>query len=91
MQHSSLHAVILAGGSGTRFWPLSREQAPKQMLSLFGTDSLLIDALNRAEEVIGSKGTIHIVVGKSLIDELRNHILSHEKWGSLPINYIVEP
>jgi mannose-1-phosphate guanylyltransferase len=31
-----LHAVILAGGSGTRFWPLSRRLAPKQSLSLMG-------------------------------------------------------
>ncbi|MEI9479933.1 MAG: sugar phosphate nucleotidyltransferase, partial [Deltaproteobacteria bacterium] len=29
---SNVHAVILAGGSGTRFWPLSRETCPKQML-----------------------------------------------------------
>ena len=85
------HAVILAGGSGTRFWPLSREQAPKQLLSVFGKDSLLIGALERADEIIGEDGQIHIVVGKSLLDELRNHILSHEKWGSLPINYIIEP
>ena len=85
------HAVILAGGSGTRFWPLSREQAPKQLLSVFGEDSLLIDALERADEVIGDGGQIHIVVGKSLLDELRNHILSHKKWGRMPVNYIVEP
>ncbi|MCL2403699.1 MAG: mannose-1-phosphate guanylyltransferase/mannose-6-phosphate isomerase [Coriobacteriia bacterium] len=90
-QATSLHAVILAGGSGTRFWPLSREQAPKQMLKVFGPDSLLISALNRAEEVIGSEGKVHIVVGESLVDELHNHILSHQKWGSIPINYIIEP
>jgi len=29
---NNIHAVILAGGSGTRFWPLSRETCPKQML-----------------------------------------------------------
>ena len=85
------HAVILAGGSGTRFWPLSREQAPKQLLSVFGKDSLLIGALERADEIIGSDGQIHIVVGKSLADELRNHILAHEKWGVASLNYIIEP
>lgn len=36
-----LFGVILAGGSGTRFWPLSRSQYPKQVLRLLGSDSLL--------------------------------------------------
>jgi mannose-1-phosphate guanylyltransferase len=35
------HAVIMAGGSGTRLWPLSRKQRPKQLLRLFGGQSLL--------------------------------------------------
>ena len=37
----SLYAAILAGGSGQRFWPLSRELNPKQLLSVFGTESLI--------------------------------------------------
>jgi mannose-1-phosphate guanylyltransferase len=36
-----MQALILAGGSGTRFWPLSRRRRPKQLLSLEGADSLL--------------------------------------------------
>jgi mannose-1-phosphate guanylyltransferase / mannose-6-phosphate isomerase len=36
-----VHAVIPAGGSGTRLWPLSREQYPKQLIGLTGDDSLL--------------------------------------------------
>ena len=85
------HAVILAGGSGTRFWPLSREQAPKQLLNVFGKNSLLIDTLERADEIVGKGGQMHIVVGKPLFDELHNHILAHEKWGDAPLNYIIEP
>ncbi len=38
---SSLHAVIMAGGRGTRFWPASREVLPKQFLAVDGGDSLL--------------------------------------------------
>lgn len=30
------YALILAGGSGTRFWPLSRDHRPKQLLNMFG-------------------------------------------------------
>ena len=33
--------IILAGGSGTRFWPLSRSQYPKQILRLFESESML--------------------------------------------------
>lgn len=42
--------VILCGGSGTRLWPLSREQYPKQLLSLIGEDSLLQATLKRIYE-----------------------------------------
>ena len=37
----STHAVLLAGGSGTRFWPLSRAQRPKQFLELVTDRTLL--------------------------------------------------
>lgn len=40
-------AVILAGGSGTRFWPLSRSQYPKQVLRLLGSDSMLQATIER--------------------------------------------
>ncbi len=44
---SPLHAVIIAGGAGTRFWPASRAAHPKQLLSLVGDDSLLRATVNR--------------------------------------------
>ncbi len=43
----SLFGVILAGGSGTRFWPLSRSQYPKQVLRLLGSESLLQATIER--------------------------------------------
>src|SRR4051794_14914941 len=39
--------VILSGGTGTRLWPLSREQLPKQLLPLLGDESLLQDTVRR--------------------------------------------
>lgn len=48
----SSYAVILAGGSGTRFWPLSRDAAPKQLQPLFEERTLLEAALDRVERVV---------------------------------------
>ncbi len=42
-----IHALILAGGSGTRFWPSSRRSRPKQLLPLGGDDSLLHRTVKR--------------------------------------------
>ena len=43
------HALIMAGGSGTRLWPLSRRQRPKQLLKLFNGASLLQHSRRRVE------------------------------------------
>jgi len=48
-----LQALILAGGSGTRFWPLSRRKSPKQLLALEGERSLLRDTLERLRPLVG--------------------------------------
>lgn len=45
----NLQAVILCGGSGTRLWPLSREQHPKQLLALTGNESLLQATARRVD------------------------------------------
>ena len=44
-----LHALIMAGGGGTRFWPRSRQEKPKQFLTLVGPSTLLQQALERIE------------------------------------------
>jgi mannose-1-phosphate guanylyltransferase len=46
------YALILAGGSGTRFWPLSRNSKPKQLLDLFGTGTLLEQTIQRLEGLV---------------------------------------
>jgi mannose-1-phosphate guanylyltransferase len=43
--------VIMSGGSGTRLWPLSRKNKPKQFLSLFGDHSLFQNTLTRLSGV----------------------------------------
>ena len=54
--------VILCGGSGTRLWPASRENHPKQFLSLLGQSSLLQETLRRAGRVTGAGLSDMIVV-----------------------------
>ena len=53
----STHAVLLAGGSGTRFWPLSRARRPKQFLPLATDKTLLAETSARVEELAGAAHT----------------------------------
>jgi mannose-1-phosphate guanylyltransferase len=48
----SFHAVILAGGRGTRFWPRSRTRAPKQLLNIVGKDTMLQQTVARLKPLI---------------------------------------
>jgi len=49
---SSVYVLILAGGSGERFWPLSRRNRPKQLLSLFSTTTLLEETIDRLDGLV---------------------------------------
>lgn len=51
-----LHAVIMAGGAGTRFWPASRASRPKQLLPLIGDDPLLLDTARRVLPLCAAGG-----------------------------------
>ena len=60
-----MKCVILAGGSGTRFWPYSRYNRPKQLLNILGEKSMLQMTIDRFKKV--KKVTdIYIVTRKDL-------------------------
>ena len=63
----SVWAAILAGGSGTRFWPLSTPQRPKQLLPLAGDRPLLVQAVDRLDGLIPPE-RILILTGPFLVD-----------------------
>ena len=44
------YSVIMAGGGGTRFWPLSRREMPKQLLNLTGKDTMVNETIDRIKE-----------------------------------------
>ena len=63
---TNFKAVILAGGSGERFWPLSTAAKPKQFLSAFGTGSLIRQSLTRLEGLCASED-VSVVTSRSLV------------------------
>ena len=61
-----LYSVIIAGGKGTRFWPLSRSRKPKQLLKLFGPKTLLDETADRVLSLGGSDRTLIVTVAEQL-------------------------
>lgn len=63
-------AVVLAGGSGTRFWPLSTRARPKQMLPLVGARPLLAETLDRLAPLVPPERTL-VLTSRALAEEVR--------------------
>ena len=55
---SSTYALVLAGGSGQRFWPVSRDRLPKQLLRLFDNKTLLEHTLDRLSGVVPAENIL---------------------------------
>jgi mannose-1-phosphate guanylyltransferase len=68
-----VQALILAGGSGTRFWPLSRKRNPKQLLALEGERSLLRDTLERLRPLIGPE-SVWVCTTEALGERVRSEL-----------------
>lgn len=79
-----IYGVIMAGGGGTRFWPLSRQKTPKQLLNLSGKDLMVNETIDRLAMTVPGKN-MFIVTNASQVESMKkattgrvlpNHILS---------------
>jgi mannose-1-phosphate guanylyltransferase len=68
-----LHAIVMAGGSGTRFWPASRAALPKQLLPLAGERTLLEDTVTRLEGLVPPERVL-VVTSARLLDAARRQL-----------------
>ena len=68
-----LHAVIMAGGSGTRFWPASRKLVPKQLLPLAGDRTMLQSTVDRLGDLIAPSRLL-ILTNKILAESVRSQL-----------------
>jgi mannose-1-phosphate guanylyltransferase/mannose-6-phosphate isomerase len=84
--NKNLHAVIMAGGKGTRFWPLSRETFPKQFLKLQGERTLIQDTIWRLKGAVRKQNVLVVTteVQRSIVEWQVREMLG-------TINYVVEP
>ena len=80
-----LHAVIMAGGSGTRFWPKSRRSKPKQLLKLHGDASMLQQTVARIAPMVELKNVL-IITGADQAEAVRAQLPDLP-----PENVVAEP
>ncbi len=83
----NIYGLILAGGSGTRLWPISRDYYPKQFLKLFGNKTLIQQTFSRLKSVIPPEN-IYISTNRIFVDEI---ILQLEDLGLQKANIIIQP
>jgi len=83
--NNTLHAVIMAGGRGARFWPRSREKMPKHLLDIISEETILRETLNRISPII-SPDNVLIVTGLNHAEEVRKQAPEIP-----PENIIIEP
>jgi mannose-1-phosphate guanylyltransferase/mannose-6-phosphate isomerase len=89
MNDQDLFCIILAGGSGSRFWPLSRETWPKQMLQIAGEESLLQQTIKRVSGFFAPEN-VWIVTTEDKAQDIGFHLEALGAW-TKEIKYIKEP
>ncbi|HTD14676.1 MAG TPA: mannose-1-phosphate guanylyltransferase [Chthoniobacterales bacterium] len=73
---NNFYALVLAGGSGTRFWPLSRREKPKQLLALFNENTLLEETVLRLSGLVPPENIL-ILTNQEQEDAVRKLLPGH--------------
>ena len=73
MKSQKMFGVILAGGQGTRFWPVSRKNRPKQLLNIIGDRTMLQMTVDRLRKIRFVED-IYIVVGSDLAKTIAKEV-----------------
>ena len=81
-----MYVVIMAGGSGTRFWPLSRTRTPKQLMSVFGGKSMLQRTLDRVLPLNPER--VMIVTNVQQAQETARQVSGYT---TVPVDIVEEP
>ena len=79
------YALIMAGGGGTRLWPLSRKDLPKQMLPLVDEQSMMTTSVRRLAPLFPPE-QVYVVTGRAYAEAVRQHVPELP-----PENIIAEP
>lgn len=85
MDKENLFAILMAGGVGSRFWPKSRRENPKQLLKIFSNEKLITETSNRLEPLVAKSN--HFVV----TNELQKAGITEALPGIPANNIIIEP
>src|SRR5437762_6535504 len=80
---SNRFVIIMAGGKGERFWPLSREKSPKQLISLLGKRSFLQQAVDRVLPIVRAKN-IFVITNEVQAPEVRKQLPKLPKENVVP-------
>jgi mannose-1-phosphate guanylyltransferase len=79
------YAVVMAGGGGTRLWPISRKESPKQLLPLLGKETLFQSTVARLEKLFPPERILVVTVAEQA-REMQRQV------PSIPVeNYLIEP
>jgi mannose-1-phosphate guanylyltransferase / mannose-6-phosphate isomerase len=86
-----IQPVILCGGSGTRLWPLSRAQFPKQFISVFGAESLFQQAIDRLQRITDSE---FMLAPTMMVGNEEHRFLMLDQYQAIsqkPLSILLEP
>jgi len=83
-----LYAVILSGGSGTRFWPLSRHLYPKQLLRILGDKTLIQQTMHRILHCVPASQVL-ISTNSAQADSIRVQLAEWKE--EISHNFVIEP